>query len=195
VSIAFDRFPSFPSPVTGVRIIRLATDGVTHRFFDTSPVSPSGRYVALFRFPYSDRSPAPGDAGDVVLVDLHEGSERVVARSRGWELQLGANVQWGATDHDLFFNDVDPADWSAFAIRLDPFTGSSRRLDGTVFMVSPDGRTLASYNLRNSRRIQVGYGVTVPDEAAAPNTGAPADDGIWLTDTTTGATRLSVSII
>lgn len=192
--VALDKFPSFPSPSKGVRIARIATDGVTHRFFDTSPVSPSGRYVALFRFPYTDKSPVPGDAGDVLLVDLQTGKERVVAKSRGWEFQLGANVQWGVTDNELYFNDVDPSDWSAFAVKLDPLTGESRRLGGTVFMVSPDGRTLASYNLKNSRRVQVGYGVVVPDAFAKPNVGAPDDDGIFLTDTKTGATRLAVSI-
>ena len=47
-----------------------------HRFFDTSPISPSGRYLALFRLPYENRAPAPGDAGDIVLVDLKTGQQR-----------------------------------------------------------------------------------------------------------------------
>ena len=53
---------------------------------------------------------------------------------------MGANVQWGRTDADLFFNDVDPKSWTPFAVQLDPATGKSRRIDGTVFTVSPDGK-------------------------------------------------------
>lgn len=71
--------------------------------------------------------------------------------SRGWETQMGANVQWGASDADLFFNDVDPKTWKEFAVRLGFKTGKKTRLAGTVFMVSPDGKKLVSHNLRKSR--------------------------------------------
>ena len=89
-------------------------------------------------------------------MDLQTGKERVVADSRGWEVQMGANVQWGKTDADLFFNDVDVKSWTPFAVQLDPSTGKSRRLEGTVFTVSEDGTTLTSYYLIASRQIQVG---------------------------------------
>ena len=95
-----------------------------HRFFDTSPISPSGRYLALFRMPYEGGTPKAGDAGEVVLVDLQSGAQRVVATSRGWEVQVGANVQWGRSDEELYFNDVDPQSWRAFAVCLNPLTGA-----------------------------------------------------------------------
>ena len=141
---AWDKFPAIAADVAGVRIARAASGRTIHRFFDTSPFSPSGHYLALFRFPREDRSPRPGETGEVILVDLLSGKERVVAQSRGYEMQLGANVQWGATDAELYFNDVDPVTWQAFAVQLDPLTGKSRRLEGTVFMVSPDGKQIVS---------------------------------------------------
>ncbi|MEO7599224.1 MAG: hypothetical protein ABIV50_09855, partial [Opitutus sp.] len=191
----FDRFPSVPSDIPGVRIAQVGGARTIHRFFDTSPISPSGRYVALFRFPQEKRSPAPGEVGDVVLVDLQTAEEKVVAQSRGFEMQLGANVQWGRTDHELYFNDVDPGTWTAFAVQLDPLTGASRRLKGTVFMVSPDGHQLASYNLVQSPRAQVGYGVVIPEAAMPPrNLGPVAHDGVELTDVATGDVRQIVSL-
>ncbi|HVG17360.1 MAG TPA: hypothetical protein VM935_20470, partial [Chitinophagaceae bacterium] len=129
---------------------QISSGGVIHRFFDTSPMSPSGRYVALFRLPYEQQSPKPGDAGEVILVDLKTGKERVVANTRGWETQLGANVQWGKSDLELLFNDVDTTAWKAYGVVLNPFTGKKRKLDGTVFMVSNDGKRAASYNLLSS---------------------------------------------
>jgi hypothetical protein len=166
----------------------------THRFFDTSPISPSGRYLALFQLPYERRSPRPGDAGEVVLIDLKSGEARGIAQSRGWGVQLGANVQWGRSDAELYFNDVDPRTWKAFAIQMNPLTGTRRELDGTVFMVSPDGASLVSHNLVKSSRVLAGYGVTIPDDCVGTNIGPVADDGVYVTDTRTGRARMLVSL-
>jgi hypothetical protein len=186
-----------PSPdsqrIWGQKLTRVANGRVIHRFFDTSPVSPSGRYVALLRFPYEDRSPTAGDLSDVVLVDLRTKTERVVARTRGWEMQLGAQVQWGKTDRELLFNDVDPTSWTPFAAVLNPVSGKRRRIDGPLFMASADGKWLAGYDLVTSRFAQVGYGVVVPDAAAPRRLGPQADNGVFVTDIASGQRRLIAS--
>ncbi len=186
-------FPAFEGKST-VPVVKVSSGRVIHRFFDTSPLSPSGRYLALFRFPQEVTSPKPGEVGDVILVDRQTGKERVVAQSRGFEMQMGANVQWGNTDEALYFNDVDTTDWTAFAVKLNPLTGKSRRMQGTIFMASNDGTKLASYNLLASRWAQVGYGVVVPDAKAPRNIGPVATDGIDITDTQTGAVKRIVTI-
>lgn len=56
----------------------------------------------------------------------------MVAQSRGREVQVGANVQWGRSDSELYFNDVDPGDWKAHAVKLDPERGTRRSLDGSA---------------------------------------------------------------
>ena len=177
-----------------VKITKISSGRTIHRFFDTSPLSPSGKYLALFRFPYEDHSPKPGDAGEVILVDINTKKERVVAQSRGWEMQLGAQVQWGKSDNELYFNDVDTTTWNAFAVKLNPLTGISKRMGGTVFMVSPDGNQLACHNLINSRYAQIGYGVMIPKELTTKNVGPVANDGVTITDTKTGKSKLLVSI-
>ena len=103
--------------------VLLAENGTIHRFFDTSPISPSGKYAALFRLPYENKKPQAGDAGDVIVVELASGREIFSTKSRGWETQMGANVQWGATDAELFYNDVDTETWDGFAVKLDFKTG------------------------------------------------------------------------
>ena len=178
--------------VNGLRLI--AKGATIHRFFDTSPISPSGKYIALFRFPDEGRSPRPGDVGHVVVLDLKSGKEVFSVPSRGWEMQLAANVQWGATDEHLFYNDVDPHTWDAYAVDMNFKTGESRRCAGTVFMVAPDGSNLLSYNLVKSRYAQVGYGVVVPDSVALRNVGPVADDGIYLTDLKTNTCKMIASI-
>ncbi|MBC7890622.1 MAG: hypothetical protein H7Y12_00290, partial [Sphingobacteriaceae bacterium] len=185
-------FPAYTGKAL-VPVQRVASGRTIHRFFDTSPLSPSGRYLALFRFPQETRSPQPGEVGEVILVDRQTGQERVVAQSRGWEMQLGANVQWGRTDEELYFNDVDTTTWQAFAVQLNPLTGKARRMGGTVFMASPDGTKLATYNLISSRRAQVGYGVVVPKERVIRNDGPVETDGIDVVNTATGTAQRVVT--
>jgi Tol biopolymer transport system component len=193
INDAFPRYTDF-GPKVPVWCVTPNEGRCIHRFFDTSPFSPSGRYMAFFRVPYEDHTPEPGDAGQVVLVDLHTAAERVVADSRGWELQMGANLQWGADDETLFFNDVDTARWAAFSWKLNPHTGERHKLAGCVYQASPDGRKLASANMRAMRRTQEGYGVVVPDELVPSNPGFSDTDGLFITDTETGECELLVSI-
>ncbi|MBC8034648.1 MAG: hypothetical protein H7Y03_10910 [Chitinophagaceae bacterium] len=182
------------SSMPKIRLKRVSTGGVIHRFFDTSPLSPSGRFLALFRMPYENKSPRPGDAGEVIVVDMETGKERVVAQSRGWEVQLGAHVQWGRNDQELLFNDVDTITWKAFCVVLNPATGKKRRLDGTVFMASNDGKKVASYNLASSLYAQVGYGVVIPKKFVRRNIGPVDDDGIYVTDIASGKANRIITI-
>ena len=154
----------------------------------------SVRLTSILRIPHEGRSPRPGDAGEVVLIDLKSGEERVIAQSRGWEVQVGANVQWGRSDAELYFNDVDRRTWRAFAVQMNPATGARRDLDGTVFMVSRDGASLVSHNFVKSRRVLPGYGVILPDDRMVKNIGPVADDGIYVTDTDTGRSRMSGAV-
>lgn len=189
------RFPAYTAfePRVPVSCITPELVGCIHRFYDSSPFSPSGRYLALTRLPFEDRLPGPGDVADVVVVDLETGDTKVVADTRGWDTQLGAQVQWGNDDRTLLFNDVDTRDWTPFGVRMDPLGGEQHRLDGTIYAVSPDGRWSAGPCLRRCLRTQRGYGVVVPAEHIPVNRGAPTDDGIYVTDLATGASRLLVS--
>jgi hypothetical protein len=189
----FPRYEKF-SPLVPVWCVTPQRKGCIHRFFDTSPISPSGRYLAVFQLPFEDRQPKPGDTGNVCVVDLNTGDDCVVAETCGWEPQMGANINWGKTDHELFFNDVDTTNWQPFAWKLDPLSGEKQRMEGTVYHASSDGRWLISANMTTMRKTQPGYGVRVPDETVRRNIGAADDDGFYLTDTSTGQRRLLVSI-
>ena len=171
-----------------------AFGGSFHRFFDTSPISPSGRLLAFTRMPQEERAPLPGEVAHVGVVDLDSGEQRVVAETRGWEPQMGANINWGIDDTQLIFNDVDPVSWEAYAVRCRVATGATERLGGPVYHVSPDGRTAAASNPVTMRRTQQGYGVVVPDSRVPRFVGPRADEGLWLTDTQTGSCRLALSI-
>ena len=194
---ALDRhFPRYRGhdPLVPVWCVTPDRDGCFHRFFDTDAISPDGRRLACLRMPFEDRANRPGDAAEVVVVDLEDGGSRVVATTRGWEQQMGANLNWSGDDN-LAFNDVDAEAWTPQLVRLNVDTGEKKVVDGAgVYHVSPDGRTAAASSMEKMRRTQGGYGVLVPDENSRRNVGAVDDDGLWFTDLHTGGRRLILSI-
>ena len=189
-------FPAYTdfAPRVPVHCVTPGDTGYIHRYYDSSPFSPSGRYMALTRLPFEDRRPRPGDIAEIAVIDLVTGELRTVAETRGWDVQLGAQTQWGADDRTLLFNDLEVRDWMPYGVRLDLQTGESRRLGGTIYSVSPDGRWAASPCLRRMAVTQQGYGVVVPKQYIPENRGASADDGIWITDLQSGTSRLLVSL-
>jgi len=189
----FPRYREY-HPMIPVWCMTPQRNGCIHRFFDTSPISPSGRYLAVFELPFEDHQPGPGEVGYVCLVDMETGQESRLAETCGWEPQMGANLNWGGSDHELYFNDVDTATWIPFAWKMDPLSGARQRLEGTVYHASLDGRWLISANMTTMRRTQPGYGVVVPDAYARWSVGPSDEDGFFLTDTQTGQRRLLVSI-
>lgn len=192
--MAVAAFPRYTDcdPRVPVHCLTPDRDGCFHRFFDTSPLSPSGRYLAVTRLLHEDRLPQPGDVAEVILVDLERGTSEVIAETHGFDTQLGAQAQWGPGDL-LLFNDLDLASWEPFGWAVDVVSGERRRLDGTIYMVSPDGTTAASPCLKRTMMTQAGYGVIVPEAQIPPNRGASVDDGIYVTDLRDGTSRLLVS--
>ncbi|WP_281890657.1 hypothetical protein [Paenibacillus sp. YYML68] len=193
ISKQFPRYTDY-EPRVPVWCITPHTPGCFHRFFDTSPVSPSGRYVALLQLPQEHRLPEPGEAASIVLVDLHTAEERIIAHTCGWETQLGANLNWGPDDHSIYYNDVDTTTWEAQCVQLNPHTGEKRIMNGSIYRISPDGRTIIASCPKRMRRTQYGYGVVVPEEHIPRNYGFREDDGLYAIDTATGERRLLVSI-
>ncbi len=191
-----DIFPRYSDFQTKVPVWCLTPNNgcYTHRFFDTNPISPSGRYLAVLNMPYEDKPASFGDEAEVVVVDLYDGTEKTVAKTCGWEHQLGANINWGATDNQLIFNDLDLETYKAFSWCLDIESGEKRKLEHEIYHVSPDGKTGVSSNLTTMCRTQYGYGVVIPPERVAINGIETDDDGIWTIDIETGKAELILSI-
>jgi hypothetical protein len=165
-----------------------------HRFYDTSPISPSGKFIAVMKFPYEDKSPRPGDYARVLVLKLEDSSVVYESETAAWDTQVGSHLQWGATDSELFFNRMDASEWLPYGVKVDILNESEVVLGGTVYMVSPDGTKCLSPCLRRISLAQAGYGVSVPENTIPENEGASALDGIYLTDTQTGSSKLLISI-
>ncbi|MEM6562501.1 MAG: hypothetical protein AAF656_12930 [Planctomycetota bacterium] len=148
----------------------------------------------MTRLPQEKRPPSPGETAEIVVVDLQEGTERVVAETAGWEPQLGAQINWGGDDHTLFFADCDTTDWTPHAVRLDPINGDRQRIDGPLYHASPDGKLICGTEPRAMPRTQWGYGVALPHDTVPLHNGAPDDTGLFITDVATNTRKLVVSL-
>ncbi|MBD3377679.1 hypothetical protein GF406_21805 [candidate division KSB1 bacterium] len=190
-----DVFPRYTKydPKVPIWCVTPDLDRCIHRFHSSSPFSPSGRYLGLTRLSREDHPPNPGEIAEIVLVDLMTGEQKIIAKTRGWDTQLSAQVQWGADDTQLFFNDVDTTTWMPFGVKMNPLTGEKMKLDGTVYMVSPDGKWAVSTCLRRIGATQAGYGVIVPEEYVPVNKGVVDNDGVFVTNTITGESRMIAS--
>ena len=191
-SFPFPQIEAFSKEVP-VYCVTPGAGRVIHRFFDTSPISPSGRYMALFRMPQEETTPRPGEKGEVIVVDLQTGEELSVATTAGWESQMGANINWGPDDDTLLFNDVDTQSWTVHGVKLSWKSGKRDCFERGVYHVSPDGNFALCADLTAMRRTQTGYGVMLLDERVPENHGLSEKNGIWLTDLRTMKTSLLIS--
>jgi hypothetical protein len=183
----------YSHPAVPVWCVTPGLDGCIHRFYDTSPFSPSGRYLAGTQLPFENRLPAPGDRANIIVTDLHTGVSMAVADTCAWDTQVGAHVQWGNSDDCLLFNDMDQSNWTPYGVILNFKQAQRRKLDGTVYMISQGGQQSASPCLLRLAKTQPGYGVVAPDERIPRNVGLSDEDGIYITNVESGRCRLLAS--
>jgi len=164
-----------------------------HTFYDICPWSPSQRYLACTKFPFQDREPKYGEAAQICVIDMKDQTLTEVYSTSGWGFQLGSNVQWGATDRYLYFNDVVGGE--CVCVRLDLETGKADELAGPMYHVAPDDSAVVSFPLDLINATQSGYGYAMdPARARILPPGAAEDEGIWRTDLKTGKKELIVSL-
>lgn len=178
--------------------IRCLTDGLPgaiHRFYDTSPISPSGRYLAVTQLPSEEREPRPGEKARVWVVDLERATDVACMETACWDTQLGAQAQWGASDEEVFLNDLDKAGRRAMGIAWRWRSDECRALPGSVYMLHQGQQLAVSPDLAKLGLTQLGYGFRAPNEAELVAQHNPKKDGIWVSDTAHGGpTQLWMSI-
>lgn len=188
----------------------LLTNGPSHHFFGyigqsrTIPWNATGRYVLALETDFQDRLPGAGDAARVCLIDTREGNRiRVVDRTLAWNPQQGTMFYWNPEhpETQFFFNDRDPKTGKIFTVLFDfshgPNGGRVReyRFDDTPVAnggVAQNGGYFLAINYARMARLRP---VTGYKDAWDWTTkvAAPADDGIFRVDVTTGQRRLVVS--
>lgn len=118
-----------------------------HRFFDSSPISPSNRYVAYTRMPVPPHVVTKKGSTNVqheaskvtqliyaqiIVTDLLSGTHAVIDSTLAWDSQVGAHVQWGSSDDELFYNIVSFQNHDQLNGTYQPFIHTSNTASGGI---------------------------------------------------------------
>jgi hypothetical protein len=191
--VAFRSYPTL-HPGACATVVTPPDGAYLHTFFDVPPISPSGRYLAVTRLPFQHRGPYPGDTAEVCVIDLAERTIETVYHTRGWALQLGANLHWHPGRDDLLYCN-DRIGGRGLGVVIDLSERRARPLGGPVYSLCPRGRHAFGPALDLINATQAGYGVPDPFLGRRrPTTGFATDEGIWRTDLESGRCELLVSV-
>jgi hypothetical protein len=176
-----------------VEIITPANAHFMTTFYDIDPISPSGRYLICTNVPFINRVPLPGDIAYICIVDLASEKYFFADKTRGWGSQLGANVQWGFDDNEIYYNDLVGS--TPKGTRLNLNTKEKVRYAGGIFGVTPDRKFSFSPDLSLINAGILGYGVPEDPLNKIREINVLSEiNGIWLTDLITSNTQLFLSI-
>ena len=162
-----------------------------HTFFDVCPFSPSGRFLAVTRLPFQDHLQSYGDIAEICVIDLENQRIRTVYRTRAWDFQLGANLNWGKDDSRLYTNDIIGSD--AVCVKIDLQSGEITAFSGPMYHLAPDESSVIGFPPDLINVTQKGYGVP-RFRPLDKIEGAPGDQGLWKTILKDRKTHLLVSL-
>ncbi|HOO77009.1 MAG TPA: hypothetical protein PLI51_03160 [bacterium] len=155
-------------------------------YYDLCPWNRDESKTLALRTDFLDRLPEAGDEAEVLILEQGHAPRRV-ARTRAWNWQLGARLQWlpASRGEEIVFNTLDGTGQRAEI--LDPATGERRSLPLPVFTVAPDGSRALSLNFQALKRLRPSYGYPGTFDAGE-------EDGIFSIDIRTGARRCIVPL-
>lgn len=149
---AFGLLPASDQVPPGLTLI----SGCFMGFHDKCPWSECGRYLAVHR-PAADRVDPDRSEVGIGLLDLHaSGLHRPIARSRLWNWQQGAELQWLAGTGFVVFNDERAG--HPGSVLVDTNGGTVHRWDLPVAALDRLGRNALSLDFGELASGAPGYG-------------------------------------
>ncbi|QDU54018.1 hypothetical protein [Aeoliella mucimassa] len=176
--------------------VRTITQGPKHHWFgyyDKWQFDPTDRYVLSNQVDFEHRSPRAGDTIQVGMVNTEQGDHWIeLGKSQAWGWQQGCMLQWiPGTLHEVLWNDREADRY--VARRKNVITGEQSTLPHPIYTISPDGKFGLSLDFARLQRMRPGYGYVGLDDRH-PEQLAPADEGIFKVDLSTGESTLLVSL-
>jgi hypothetical protein len=164
-------------------------------YYDLPAVEASTQRHLAHRVAFRDRLPVAGDEAELGTIELGgDGTFRPLARTRAWNFQQGALLQWlGDGSGRIFYNDVQPGGGGYRGVLLDGVTGRQTYTDRALANVSRDGRWGLAVDFDRLHDFRPGYGYAAQADARGA-VAHPADDGVWVCDLRTGVSKLVLSL-
>lgn len=162
-------------------------------YYDKLQFDPTSRYVLGMRVNFEGRTPQPGDALEIGLIDLQQGDQwRKLGESRAWGWQDGCMLQWlPGSRSEVIWNDWVGDQYVSHVV--DVFSGKKRTLPKAIYALSPDGRWAVGTEFSRIQDLRPGYGYA-PIRDPYYDVKAPEEIGLYRMDLQTGQTNLLMSL-
>lgn len=159
-------------------------------YYDRVPWNHDASLHLALKMPQSERLPVRGEKSIVGVIEQSTGTFHALSETGAWNHQQGAMTQWLHGDNEQFiFNDWDHDAQRLVTRRMDVRGKMLQTYDRPIYIVSPDSRWGASLNF--SRIPRRGYSYAQAGIISEPP--MLDDDGIFLTDLSTGHSKLIIS--
>ncbi|MBV7330415.1 hypothetical protein KFU94_19645 [Chloroflexi bacterium TSY] len=178
-------------------IAKPITQGPKHHFFgyyDISPWNQAQTHYLVLETDFHERAVEQNDEATVALVETTAGHIKPISQTRAFNLQQGSMMHWIDVG---FGEEITHNDWEDGALvsrAINPETGSQRTIHGAIAAISPTKPIAIGLNFARMRycRKVVGYANDhYQTETLIPR---PTDDGLFLLNLQTGASRLLLSL-
>lgn len=162
-------------------------------YYDNQAFSPEdGRHLG-HRVPFCDRLQQPADEAELAVIDLETRKPSVFARTRAWNFQQGAMLQWvGLRPQTVFYNAATAAG-EYRGIVHDLRRRRTRELPMALADLSIDGRRGLAINFDRVFDFRPGYGYCQKRDPWY-ELRHPAEDGVWLVDVVRGRCKQILSL-
>jgi hypothetical protein len=162
-------------------------------YYDNPAFSQSDRYHLGHRVQFWDRLPESDDIAELGMIDLETREFLPLAETAAWNFQQGTMLQWNpqSPEEEIIFNVREHETYRGVIMNIR--TKERRYLEQPVVNVDPTGRYALSVNFNRMFDFRPGYGYAGIEDAYK-DVNHPAEDGIYLTDLTTGQSRLILSL-
>lgn len=160
-------------------------------YYDLQPFC--GNLHLTHKLQFADRLHKRGDTVEIGLLNTDTAKYEKLDETGAWNFQQGAMLQWNPANpsSEIIYNSLLDDDYGATILNV--HTGKKRFLDRPVANVSPNGNYALSINFARLYNFRPGYGYAQFGDAFYWKNHSP-DDGIFLTDLTTGKSRLIISM-
>jgi hypothetical protein len=161
--------------VVSERVISRPSRETIHRFFDSSALSPTKKYAALIELSRTESTTLSEydllPLANITLYNMNTNTHEIIDQTAAWGSQVGAHLQWGKTDDELYYNILvandsqcelrfrSSCEYTLRGIQFNLKTKKKTILSCPIYHVSSDGLKSISPNLFEISHAQKGYGI------------------------------------
>ena len=154
-------------------------------YYDKSPWNKNERYMLCLRAKCTWKDVSPKEKAEIVLIDMHDNSIKVLDTTSSWNVQQGCMLQWLGPnfDKEIIYNDCIDNKYCSVILNIE--TMEKRIIYFPIYSVSNDGNFALSLDFSRLYNLRPGYGYYNIKEKTE-GVELPNDTCIWKIDLKNG---------